>query len=148
MNSKPVSANGFTEELFGKDMDGPYKAEDTNKHVSDHAKTIQGFTDRFWIGINDVIEEGSFKYNSDQSIILWENWRVSGGQPNNINNQDCVAVNSNGEWDDDACSQLQSFVCEKGTTFMQTVFSQNVEQKQSPGFLFFQLPWVPNLHFI
>ena len=95
-------------------MDGPYKAEDTNKHVSDHAKTIQGFTDRFWIGINDVTEEGSFKYNSDQSIILWENWRVSGGQPNNINNQDCVAVNSNGEWYDDACSQVKSFVCEKG----------------------------------
>ena len=91
------------------------KAEDTNKHVSDHANTIQGFTDRFWIGINDFTEEGSFKYNSDQSIILWDNWRVSAGQPNNINNQDCVAVNSNGEWDDDACSQLKSFVCEKGT---------------------------------
>ena len=91
------------------------KAEDTNKHVSDHANTIQGFTDRFWIGINDVTEEGSFKYNSDQSIILWDNWRVSAGQPNNINNQDCVAVNSNGKWDDDACSQLKSFVCEKGT---------------------------------
>ena len=89
------------------------KADDTNKHVSDHANTIEGFTDRFWVGIDDITEEGSFKYNSDQSIILWENWR--GGQPNNINNQDCVAVNSNGEWDDDACLALKSFVCEKGT---------------------------------
>ena len=93
------------------------KADDTNKHVTDHANTIEGFTDRFWVGIDDITEEGSFKYNSDQSIMLWKNWRVSAGQPNNKGNQDCVAVNansySNGEWDDDACWQLKSFVCEK-----------------------------------
>ena len=29
--------------------------------------------------------------------------------------QDCGAVKSNGEWYDDDCTDLKSFVCEKGT---------------------------------
>ena len=46
---------------------------------------VQGFGDannRYWIGLNDIANEGSFVYNSDQSSISWENWR--NGQPNNV----------------------------------------------------------------
>ena len=91
--------------------------------MSDHANTIQGFfgdaNNRYWIGLNDIANEGSFIYNSDQSSISWENWR--NGQPNNVaGGQDCVAANNNGngKWDDDKCDDLKSFVCEKGTSII------------------------------
>ena len=32
--------------------------------------------------------------------------------------QDCGAVKSNGEWYDDDCTDLKSFVCEKGTSII------------------------------
>ena len=72
-----------------------------------------------WIGLNDIANEGSFVYNSDQSSISWANWRDS--QPNNVGGgQDCVAANrnGNGKWDDDKCDDLKSFVCEKGTSII------------------------------
>ena len=93
--------------------------------MSDHANTIQGFfgdaNNRYWIGLNDIANEGSFIYNSDQSSISWENW--IDGQPNNgQGGQDCVAANDNGEWDDVKCHSLRYFVCEKGNIQVHIIY--------------------------
>ena len=57
--------------------------------------------------------------------------------------QDCVAANNNGngEWDDDKCDDLKSFVCEKGTSII--YFKADARQVgKSQNYLF--LPSMPS----
>ena len=92
------------------------KNEKVNIGVFNLAKD-RGFDD-FWIGINDKSQEGNFVYASDDTPIIWNNW--ANGQPDNGagpgGNQDCAQIEwgSDGTWDDDYCSNLFSFVCERG----------------------------------
>ena len=67
-----------------------------------------------WIGIDDKSEEGSFKYASDGSSVLYTNWNSD--QPNNYMDQDCVLLLAakDFEWGDEDCYSVQaSFICEE-----------------------------------
>ncbi|XP_071494553.1 C-type lectin lectoxin-Thr1-like [Diadema antillarum] len=66
----------------------------------------------FWIGLNDISSEGSFKWDGGWTFN-YANWR--NGEPNNRNDEDCVKVyNDDGRWNDEDCHQEKTFVCKRG----------------------------------
>ena len=69
-----------------------------------------------WIGLNDINNEGIFKWADSSNITNYTNW--NSGEPNNYNdNEDCVEMNGYGYWNDYPCSSLgRQFVCNNGTS--------------------------------
>lgn len=67
----------------------------------------------YWIGYNDVTKEGTFVWPEVSSYV---NWRA--GEPNNTGgNEDCtVAYGSASGWNDIACNNYVSYVCEDLST--------------------------------
>jgi hypothetical protein len=63
----------------------------------------------FWIGVSDRQAEGSFLAVTRQAVYA----RWDSGEPNDgLFGQDCVRVQDNGNYDDDECSDLYTYVCE------------------------------------
>jgi hypothetical protein len=91
-----------------------YEPRNTNTmiDVSNQAKA-KGIG-RFWLGIHDKKEEGTFVYVSDDSPIEFKNW--NNGEPNDYgNDEDCVAVygNTNAyrrKWNDLSCQTHESSI--------------------------------------
>jgi len=89
-----------------------------------------GGVDDFWVGIDDVNEEGVFRFSDDTTFTKtggeWGSdgvtWSASftawkGGQPNadatSRDNQDCVRVDNNGLWDEMHCeNNVKNFACQ------------------------------------
>ena len=111
--------------------------ENENNFVANHAK--DKLISQLWIGVNDISTEDSFKYDSKDIDIVWNNWDWAANQPNNYNgNEDCVAmglssmtssdgtheiqVTTLGVWYDQSCTFKKAFVCEysssKGNIFV------------------------------
>ena len=110
--------------------------ENENNFVANHAK--DKLISQLWIGVNDISTEDSFKYDSKDIDIVWNNWAAN--QPNNHDgNEDCVAiglsmmtvsdgtsefqVTTPGVWYDQSCTFKKAFVCEysgKGNIFINT----------------------------
>ena len=73
---------------------------------------------RFWIGLNDIEEEGQFVWvntGSLHSLNNFTSWSVN--QPNNIDfnsilTADCCVTKHDGLWWDDNCENLNPFICE------------------------------------
>ena len=110
--------------------------ENENNFVANHAK--DKLISQLWIGVNDISTEDSFKYDSKDIDIVWNNWAAN--QPDNYNGtEDCVAmglstitfsdgtgenqVTTPGVWYDQSCTFKKAFVCEysgKGNIFINT----------------------------
>ena len=78
-----------------------------------------GSVDRFWIGLNDMKNEGQF-VRSDENAPSFLNWFR--GEPNDyFYSEDCVEVimgsssgkRFNGQWNDLSCVASKPFICEK-----------------------------------
>ena len=65
---------------------------------------------RCWIGYNDIQTEGTFVWADSSESSSFTNWFW--GEPNNMQNQDCGVLYSSGNWDDDYCTNLYTFLCE------------------------------------
>ena len=74
---------------------------------------INGENEDFWIGINDVSSEGTFKW-SDGSALHFTDWAT--GEPNNVQNQDCgqLCKDKNFQWDDADCFATKRYICGPG----------------------------------
>ena len=67
-------------------------------------------TAAFWIGIDDLAMENTF-VTVKGAAAMFLPW--AGNQPNDLNNQDCVAVLNGGlNFDDQRCADAQAAVCE------------------------------------
>merc|ERR1711917_158866 len=66
--------------------------------------------EQFWIGINDIEQEGSFVAVNGQEVS-WTNWGP--GEPNGGTNENAVEImNWNGNlWNDRSASDTLKFVC-------------------------------------
>eukprot|EP00058_Branchiostoma_floridae_P000927 XP_002586415.1 hypothetical protein BRAFLDRAFT_251564 [Branchiostoma floridae] len=80
----------------------------------------------FWFGLHDQHEEGSFEWLDGSALGTYNNWAP--GQPNNWNNQDCVAYYPyeyrKHKWGDGQCDRQNYFICQTvpGTTYNGTIF--------------------------
>ena len=64
----------------------------------------------YWVGGNDMNEEGTFTWTSDNSTLGFVNWYP--GQPNNHdNNEDCVLLCPDGHWRDSSCDAVWLYIC-------------------------------------
>ncbi|RUS83755.1 hypothetical protein EGW08_008506, partial [Elysia chlorotica] len=67
----------------------------------------------YWIGINDIANEGHFEYIDNITQVTYFNWES--GLPNNAFAQNCVILNRRRDtmfWDDQLCSKKFFFICE------------------------------------
>ena len=69
----------------------------------------------FWIGVNDIADEGNWVYATSGSAVKVNNW--SSGEPNNYDHgdgadgEDCAEIVSGGIWNDNTCKASRNSVC-------------------------------------
>ncbi|KAL9963778.1 hypothetical protein ACROYT_G027318 [Oculina patagonica] len=66
--------------------------------------------DSYWIGLTDAEIEGDWKWSDGSILTAYTNWMSE--EPNNYNNQDCVAIANDGEWHDAECTKVREYICE------------------------------------
>ena len=88
---------------------------------------------QFWIGINDIDEEGKF-VTVDGLDVSYTNWKNTDGinEPNNLNNEDGVISNFRGHgfWNDVKTYWKYKFVCHyriESKFILRVPFSANFE---------------------
>ncbi|XP_067396465.1 C-type lectin domain family 4 member G-like [Emydura macquarii macquarii] len=66
----------------------------------------------YWIGLNDINKEGTFKWIDDSSVS-YSNWNQ--GEPNDAGSgEDCVNMGGDGKWKDASCAMNgDGWICEK-----------------------------------
>jgi hypothetical protein len=62
----------------------------------------------WWLGLNDRETEDTFRWVGRDSAF--RNW--GSGEPNDVGNEDCAELRSDGRWNDERCSDANPFVCE------------------------------------
>ena len=105
-----ATANQTCKDIGGK-LAEP-RNQTTNEFFTDLANE-KGIVYEYWIGINDISEEGKFVYESNGEQITWTNWGP--GEPNNAPPKragDCVRLKE-GKWWDQGCEKFHPFVCER-----------------------------------
>ncbi|XP_054750997.2 macrophage mannose receptor 1-like [Lytechinus pictus] len=81
---------------------------------------VSGFTPQdadnffgFWIGLNDINQEGAWQW-SDGSAVIYVNWET--GEPNDHSgSEECTEMflNPGRRWNDIPCYALRSWICKK-----------------------------------
>ncbi|XP_077968855.1 uncharacterized protein LOC144422846 [Styela clava] len=85
--------------------------------VINSAFDIQGGENTFYIGGNDIANEGYWRWQDGTDVIMrgetgYQNWKWN--QPNNVGNEDCLAVGRQTyEWVDISCDENFYYICQK-----------------------------------
>lgn len=72
------------------------------------------YSDSYWIGINDLQEEGTWVWVNSNTEATFTNW--TRGQPDNaVNNENCGIIQKgyNYLWNDGQCYAALNYICEK-----------------------------------
>ena len=65
-----------------------------------------------WLGGTDLSTEGEWLWRHTGSDFTYTNWRPS--EPSNSgNDENCLEMDQNGQWNDRPCHYVQKYVCEK-----------------------------------
>ncbi|XP_077969091.1 uncharacterized protein LOC120335086 [Styela clava] len=108
------SAKSFCEDLGGHLA----KVDDERiTNVINSAFPIQLEVNTFYIGGNDLAKEGDWKWQDGTNVIMrnesgYQNWKSN--QPNNVGNEDCLAVGRQTYlWVDVSCDLSAYYICQK-----------------------------------
>ena len=75
---------------------------------------LQPNTEYIWIGVNDILSEGNFVYESDKEPVKFTNWTAN--NPDNARGtEDCAHMlhyTATG-WNDAPCTSPRRFLCEQ-----------------------------------
>jgi len=63
-----------------------------------------------WIRGTDAASEGTWVWSPSGTPLSYTNWNP--GEPNNVDNEDCLEVLSYGKWNDLSCTATRKYVCE------------------------------------
>ncbi|XP_077968826.1 uncharacterized protein LOC120335095 isoform X2 [Styela clava] len=99
---------------------GGYLAKVDNERMTtviNSAFDIRGGDDTFYIGGNDIANEGDWRWQDGTDVIMkeetgYQNWKWN--QPNNVGNEDCLVVGRQTyEWVDTSCDGNFYYICQK-----------------------------------
>ncbi|XP_047461685.1 tetranectin [Mugil cephalus] len=86
-----------------------------NDQLRDYIRQTIGPDGEVWMGINDMMTEGSW-VDQTNSVITYKNWDKSNGktQPDGGMSQNCVVLSgaSNGKWFDENCRDEKPSICQ------------------------------------
>ena len=85
------------------------KIESSKENDFIKSKYPTGAGVHYWIGLSDSEEEGTWKWSDGTGLTGYTNW--ASGEPNNRNEEDCVAIKG-GKWRDKRCSVSRGYICE------------------------------------
>uniref|UniRef100_A0A672Y808 C-type lectin domain-containing protein n=1 Tax=Sphaeramia orbicularis TaxID=375764 RepID=A0A672Y808_9TELE len=79
---------------------------------------IQGFKQEYWIGLNDLVSEGTWKWVDGSSVTLkfWNPGEPNNGKARNgmhLYEEDCGQKTAKGKWNDRHCGVPMRWICEK-----------------------------------
>ncbi|XP_029464028.1 C-type lectin domain family 3 member A [Rhinatrema bivittatum] len=82
-----------------------------NQALRDYGKKSLPGAGEFWLGINDMVNEGKF-VDVNGAAINFFNWDRS--QPNGGKRENCAlfSQSSQGKWVDEACRSTKKYICE------------------------------------
>ncbi|XP_064015836.1 C-type lectin domain family 3 member A [Pogoniulus pusillus] len=88
----------------------PRNSEETNT-LRDYGKKSMPRVAEFWVGINDLINEGKF-VDVNGMALEYSNWDRA--QPNGGKRENCVFLSqsSQGKWVDEVCRTAKRYICE------------------------------------
>ncbi|KAM9065094.1 pulmonary surfactant-associated protein D-like [Sarcophilus harrisii] len=66
------------------------------------------FNRKIHLGMSDEKTEGRFQYQNGQ-ILSYTNW--ANGEPNGGRNENCIELYTNGQWNDESCTEKRLIVC-------------------------------------
>jgi len=78
---------------------------------SDNDNMLSTVGEAFWTGVNDRASEG--RWVDSVGVSLHSGYRRwSSGEPNNKGDEDCVEIDSDGNWNDEDCDDTRRFFCQ------------------------------------
>ncbi|XP_025892354.1 C-type lectin domain family 3 member A [Nothoprocta perdicaria] len=88
----------------------PRNSDETNV-LRDYGKKSMPGVSEFWLGVNDMINEGKF-VDVNGMVLQYFNWDRS--QPNGGKRENCVffSQSSQGKWVDEVCRTAKRYICE------------------------------------
>jgi len=67
--------------------------------------------DDYWIGGNDILVEGYWRWQSNGNRIYRTYWRSK--EPSNTRGKEHCIEYKGTRWNDDVCNDAQRYICEK-----------------------------------
>ncbi|XP_043836043.1 C-type lectin domain family 3 member A [Dromiciops gliroides] len=88
----------------------PRNSDETNALRDYGKKSLPGIND-FWLGINDMVNEGKF-VDVNGAAITFFNWDHA--QPNGGKRDNCALFSqaAQGKWSDESCRSSKRYICE------------------------------------
>ncbi|XP_037649925.1 tetranectin-like isoform X2 [Sebastes umbrosus] len=95
---------------------GTPTSSDGNDQLRDYVRQSIGPDEQVWLGINDMVTEGTWADQTGSSIT-YKNWDTSNSrspQPDGGQSHDCavLSVASRGKWFDENCREEKASVCQ------------------------------------
>lgn len=91
-------------------------SSDENDQLRDYIRQSIGPDEQVWLGINDMLTEGTWMDQTGNSI-MYKNWETSNArstQPDGGRSQNCAVLSgaSHGKWFDENCREKKPSVCQ------------------------------------
>ncbi|XP_034455077.1 tetranectin-like [Hippoglossus hippoglossus] len=95
---------------------GTPTSSDENDQLRDYVRQSIGPDEQIWLGVNDMITEGTWM-DQTASSITYKNWDTSNSrspQPDGGKSQNCASLSgaARGKWSDENCRDEKASVCQ------------------------------------
>uniref|UniRef100_A0A8C9FFQ7 C-type lectin domain family 3 member A n=1 Tax=Pavo cristatus TaxID=9049 RepID=A0A8C9FFQ7_PAVCR len=86
----------------------PRNSDEMNT-LRDYGKSSMPGGSEFWLGVNDMLNEGKF-VDVNGMALQYFNWDRA--QPNGGKRENCVFFSAQGKWVDEVCRTAKRYICE------------------------------------
>ncbi|XP_071824781.1 macrophage mannose receptor 1-like isoform X2 [Apostichopus japonicus] len=90
------------------------KDTDVENWLTTKILTLEG---SYWIGLHDLSLEGDFEWVDGTKLSETGLTRWDVNEPNNVGEEDCVEIYTNGLWNDQTCTEVKGLICDADTIY-------------------------------